>query len=62
MGYKNGARHTLSDYADMCLKTATKRAYLTGEGEKRKEWGIAAVIMNSAAIPALCALHGVAKC
>lgn len=44
--YKNGARHTLSDYADMCLKTATKRAYLTGEGEKRKEWGISLVIVN----------------
>lgn len=44
--YKNGARHTISDYADMCIKTATKRAYLTGEGEKRKEWGIATVIVN----------------
>ena len=22
MGYKNGAKYTLSDYADMCLKTA----------------------------------------
>lgn len=54
--YKNGARHTLSDYADMCLKTATKRAYLTGEGEKRKEWGIATVIMNKRGNPCpLCA-------
>ena len=26
--YKNGARHTLSDYADMAVKTANKRAYL----------------------------------
>ncbi len=37
--YKNGARHTLSDYADMAVKTANKRAYLRGEGEKRAEWG-----------------------
>lgn len=44
--YKNGARHTVKEYADMCIKTATKRAYLTGEGEKRKEWGISTVIMN----------------
>ena len=33
--YKNGARHTLSDYADMAIKTANKRAYLRGEGEVR---------------------------
>jgi hypothetical protein len=30
----------------MALRTATKRAYLTGEGEKRQEWGITTVIMN----------------
>lgn len=33
--YANGARHTLADYADMALRTAGKRAYLQGEGEKR---------------------------
>lgn len=43
--YNNGARHTMQDYCDMCLKTATKRAYLTGEGEKRAEWGEHLVIM-----------------
>ena len=43
--YANGARHTLADYADMALRTASKRAYLQGEGEKRQEWGIATVIM-----------------
>lgn len=45
--YKNGARHTLSDYADMAVKTANKRAYLRGEGEKRAEWGVSLVIVNS---------------
>ena len=44
--YKNGARHTLSDYADMALRTANKRAYLYGEGEKRAEWGISTVVVN----------------
>jgi len=44
--YANGARHTLAEYAFMAIQTASKRAYLTGEGEKRKEWGIATVIMN----------------
>ena len=44
--YKNGARHTLSDYADMALRTASKRAYLQGEGQKRQEWGVSTVIIN----------------
>ena len=44
--YANGARHTLRDYADMAIRTATKRAYLQGEGTKRQEWGIPTVIVN----------------
>ncbi len=44
--YKNGARHTLSDYAEMAIRTANKRAYLYGEGEKRAEWGISTVVVN----------------
>lgn len=44
--YKNGARHTLSDYADMAIRTSSKRAYLQGEGVKRQEWGISTVIIN----------------
>ena len=49
--YANGARHTLSDYADMAIRTASKRAYLQGEGEKRQEWGISTVIMNKRGNP-----------
>ncbi len=49
--YKNGARHTVSDYVDMAIRTAGKRAYLAGEGEKRKEWGISTVIMNKRGNP-----------
>lgn len=44
--YKNGARHTISDYADMYIRTAERRAYLMGAGEKRKEWGMDLVIVN----------------
>ena len=44
--YANGARHAMKDYADMAIRTAAKRAYLTGEGEKRQEWGIHTVILN----------------
>ena len=49
--YKNGARHTLSDYADMAVRTASKRAYLQGEGEKRQEWGISTVIVSKRGNP-----------
>ena len=44
--YKNGSKHTISDYADMAVRTANKRAYLQGEGAKRQEWGIHTVIVN----------------
>lgn len=44
--YKNGARHTLTDYAEMAIRTANKRAYLRGEGQKMQEWGISTVIIN----------------
>jgi hypothetical protein len=49
--YSNGAMHTLSDYADMAIRTACKRAYLQGEGTKRQEWGIHTVIMNKRGNP-----------
>ena len=49
--YKNGARHTLSDYIDMAIRTASKRAYLQGEGAMRKEWGIHTVIVNKRGNP-----------
>lgn len=44
--YKNGARHTISDYAGMAVITATKRAHCMGEGEMRREWGMSLVIVN----------------
>lgn len=49
--YANGARHTIADYASMAIRTASKRAYLQGEGEMRKEWGISTVIMNKRGNP-----------
>lgn len=44
--YANGARHTIADYADMAIRTASKRSYLQGEGVKRQEWGVHTVIIN----------------
>ncbi|MCI8274179.1 MAG: minor capsid protein [Lachnospiraceae bacterium] len=49
--YANGARHSLSAYANMALRTAGKRAYLAGEGEMRQKWGIATVIVNKRGNP-----------
>lgn len=43
--YKNGSRHTMEDYSRMCLRTACKRAYITGEGEMRNSRGQHLVIM-----------------
>ncbi|MCI8396165.1 MAG: hypothetical protein HFJ52_00185 [Clostridia bacterium] len=37
--YKNGRRVNIADYADMAVRTATKRANLMGEGELRKKLG-----------------------
>lgn len=44
--YANGARVGIAAYVDMAIRTASKRAYLMGEGAKRAEWGIHTVIMN----------------
>ena len=49
--YANGSRHTIADYADMAIRTASKRAYLQGEGQMRQEWGLHLVIMNKRGCP-----------
>lgn len=44
--YKNGSRHSVREYAEMAIRTATKRAYLMGEGKKQAEYGIHTVRVN----------------
>ena len=44
--YKNGARHNISDYARMAIRTGNKRAYLMGEGNARDKYGIHTVRVN----------------
>ena len=44
--YKNGARHQISDYARMALRTGNKRAYLMGLGEQMKRMGVHTVRVN----------------
>jgi len=59
--YKNGARHTPANYSKMCIRTASKRAKLTGEGEKRKEYGITTVIVNKRGNPCTICMPFVGK-
>lgn len=44
--YKNGARHTISDYSAMAIRTANQRATLMAEGEFRKKIGETLVILS----------------
>lgn len=44
--YKNGARHTISDYASMAIRTGAKRAYLMGLGEQMRRLGVHTIRIN----------------
>lgn len=45
--YKNGARVNITSYAEMCLRTASHRATLLGEGKKRDEYGIHLIVVSA---------------
>lgn len=44
--YKNGRQVNAASYAEMAIRTANKRAYLTGEGAMRQAWGVSLVIVT----------------
>lgn len=44
--YKNGSRHSISEYASMALRTGNKRAYLMGEGNAHDRYGLHTVRVN----------------
>lgn len=44
--YRDGRQVNAASYAEMAIRTANKRAYLTGEGAKRQEWGMSLVIVT----------------
>ena len=44
--YSNGARHKISHYSKMAIRTASTRAYLQGEGEFRKKIGSTLILMS----------------
>lgn len=43
--YVNGVKVNIASYAEMAIRTANKRAYLQGEGEKRTQWGVYTVLV-----------------
>lgn len=45
--YSNGKRVNISSYAEMCLRTASHRAMLLGEGTKRDEYAIHLVVVSA---------------
>lgn len=49
--YANTGAGTYEKAVDMAIRTASKRAKLAGEGEKRAEWGVSTVIMNKRGNP-----------
>lgn len=44
--YKNGARHNISSYAEMALRTGGKRAYLMGLGQQMARVGVHTVMVH----------------
>ena len=44
--YSNGRKVNIASYAQMAVRTANKRVFLMGEGERRKEWGLSLVYVS----------------
>lgn len=44
--YADGRNINIASYAQMAVRTANKRVYLMGEGERRKEWGVSLVLVS----------------
>jgi hypothetical protein len=44
--YANGAKVNIASYTRMAIRTANKRVFLMGEGERRKEWGLSLVLVS----------------
>lgn len=45
--YSDGKKVNIASYAEMAVRSASKQAYLTGEGSKLDEWGIHTVQVTS---------------
>nr|UWF89319.1 MAG: minor capsid protein 2 [Bacteriophage sp.] len=45
--YKDGKQVNIASYVEMCLRTASHRATLLGEGKKRDEYGIYTVVVSA---------------
>lgn len=45
--YSNGSKVNIASYAEMCLRTASHRATLLGEGKKRDEFGVHLIVVTA---------------
>ena len=45
--YSDGKKVNIASYAEMALRTANHRAYLMGEGKKRREMGLSLVVVSA---------------
>lgn len=45
--YGDGRKVNVASWAEMALRTASKRATFLGEGKKRNEWGVYTVVMSA---------------
>lgn len=43
--YRNGSQHSIAEYSQMAVRTASKRAALAGEGDMRADWGVHTVVV-----------------
>lgn len=46
IAYADGRNVGIATWARMAIRTANKRSFLMGEGERRKEWGISTVLVS----------------
>ncbi len=46
IAYANGRNVNIASYVRMAIRTANKRVFLMGEGERRKEWGLSLVLVS----------------
>jgi hypothetical protein len=44
--YANGRQVNIASYTRMAVRTANKRVFLMGEGERRKDWGLSLVLIS----------------
>ena len=44
--YRDGSMHSIREYSQMAVRTATKRAAMVAEGDARRAWGVHTIFVN----------------